>query len=251
MNQWLLVAGISLACLIVAGAAWGARSTLEQWAWSLAPADSRYVPDPKDIDFYYPLPEVVPVTSNFGWRTHPIYGDRRLHSGIDLGAPEGMPVLAAHSGWVRQAGWLDGYGNTVILEYADGKYQTLYAHLSEVLVKENDPVKARQVIGLVGSTGGVTGPHLHFELLRQADDDWVAIDPAAQIQSVEAYVAVNPSAPKSPSPQAANPPSPVAPANTAKAAIATPEAAQITAQSPQETVQSTDAIALDFDPPTQ
>ncbi|MGI0488407.1 M23 family metallopeptidase [Pantanalinema rosaneae CENA516] len=261
MNQWLLVVGISLICLVCAGAAWGARSTLEQWAWSLAPADSRYVPDPKDIDFYYPLPEVVPVTSNFGWRTHPIYGDRRLHSGIDLGAPEGMPALAAHSGWVKQAGWLSGYGNTVILEYADGKYQTLYAHLSEVLVKENDPVKARQVIGLVGSTGGVTGPHLHFELLRKTANDWVAVNPGSQIQAVEAYVTIKPSESKSPPPVATAPnPSPSSslssePPASANAPIAPinspPSPAETIAQSPDVTASSPDNIALDFDPPTQ
>ncbi|MDX2231289.1 MAG: peptidoglycan DD-metalloendopeptidase family protein [Leptolyngbyaceae cyanobacterium bins.349] len=187
-----LLIGAFTILLVGAGAAWSVGSNGGDWAWKLAPKVAGYVPDPKDINFYYPLPEVVEETSPFGYRIHPIHGDRRLHAGMDLGAPEGMPVLSAHSGYVRYADWGDGYGKMVIVEYADGKYQTLYAHLSEILVSEGEAVRPRQVIGKVGSTGGVTGPHLHFELLRQEGGEFVAIDPAPQVKAVEAFVAVRP-----------------------------------------------------------
>lgn len=187
-----LLLGIGAMLMITIGSHWSVSSQPQNWMGQLAPKIANYKPDPSDTNFYYPLPEVVEVTSPFGWRTHPIYGDRRLHSGEDLGAPEGMPVLSAHSGYVRYADWGDGYGNMIIVEYADGKYQTLYAHLSEILVKEGEAVRARQVIGKVGATGGVTGAHLHFELLKKSASDFEAIDPAAQIKAVEAYVAVKP-----------------------------------------------------------
>jgi murein DD-endopeptidase MepM/ murein hydrolase activator NlpD len=190
-----LLLGIGALLMILIGSYWNVSSQPQNWMWQLAPKIANYKPDPNDTQFYYPLPEVVEVTSPFGWRTHPIYGDRRLHAGEDLGAPEGMPVLSAHSGYVRYADWGDGYGNMIIVEYADGKYQTLYAHLSEILVQNGEAVRARQVIGKVGATGGVTGAHLHFELLKKASDTFEAIDPAAQIKAVEAYVAVKPNEP--------------------------------------------------------
>ncbi len=190
LKYFLLAIGAAL--FVSMGAAWSVGSNPDKAAWEIAPKITNYKPSPKDTNFYYPLPEVVEVTSPFGWRIHPIYGDRRLHSGEDLGAPEGMPVLSAHSGYVRYADWGDGYGNMVIVEYADGRYQTLYGHLSEILVKDGEAVRPRQVIGKVGATGGVTGPHLHFELQRKTDGDYQAIDPAAQIKAVEPFVAVKP-----------------------------------------------------------
>lgn len=208
MRLKIVLLGLGLVLLLGVGAAWSVGGRTGDWAWTLAPKVPGYVPDPKDIAFYYPLPEVVEFTSPFGYRTHPLYGDRRLHSGVDLGAPEGMPVLAAHSGYVRYADWGSGYGQMVIVEYADGQYQTLYAHLSEILVQAGEAVRPRQVIGKVGSTGGVTGPHLHFELLRRSGDDFQAIDPAAQVKAVEAFVAVRP---PDPALRQATQPSPIAP----------------------------------------
>ncbi|MBM0743893.1 M23 family metallopeptidase [Phormidium sp. CLA17] len=190
-----LFLSIGALLMILIGSHWSVSSKPQNWMWQLAPKIANYKPDPNDTKFYYPLPEVVEVTSPFGWRTHPIYGDRRLHSGEDLGAPEGLPVLSAHSGYVRYADWGDGYGNMIIVEYADGKYQTLYAHLSEISVQEGEAVQARQVIGKVGATGGVTGAHLHFELLKKVGDSFEPIDPTAQIKAVEAYVAVKPDEP--------------------------------------------------------
>lgn len=190
-----LLSGIGAMLMILIGSHWSVNSHSQNWMWQLAPKIANYKPDPNDTNFYYPLPEVMEVTSPFGWRTHPIYGDRRLHSGEDLGAPEGMPVLSAHSGYVRYADWGDGYGNMIIVEYADGKYQTLYAHLSEILVQDGEAVRARQVIGKVGSTGGVTGAHLHFELLHKSGSDFEPVSPSAPLKAVEAYVAAKPTEP--------------------------------------------------------
>lgn len=237
----------SLAVLLVGvGVTWRVGSLGGKWAWSIA-SISTYVPDPKDINFYYPLPEVVEMTSPFGYRTHPIHGDRRLHAGMDLGAPEGMPVLSAHSGYVRYADWGDGYGKMVIVEYADGKYQTLYAHLSEILVSDGEAVRPRQVIGKVGSTGGVTGPHLHFELLRKQDGDFVAIDPAPQVKAVEAFVAIRPpeSSPAAPTTVASQPPwqAPALDARSPAPVAAVPS----TAIAPPDPPINRDII-LNFDP---
>jgi murein DD-endopeptidase MepM/ murein hydrolase activator NlpD len=131
---------------------------------------------PAISEFIYPLAQPAPVTSNFGWRIHPVYGDRRFHSGVDLGAPMGTPVLAAGAARVKSAGSLGGYGLTVVLEHWDGTNRTLYAHLSEILVGVGQMVQPGQVIGKVGSTGRSTGPHLHFEVRRLQAGNWVAID---------------------------------------------------------------------------
>ena len=86
------------------------------------------------------------------------------HRALDFAAPKGTPVYAAKSGTVRFAGYnKGGYGNLIIIDHAEG-YSTYYAHLSKILVSEGDHVKAGEKIGLVGSTGRSTGPHLHFEI---------------------------------------------------------------------------------------
>lgn len=103
------------------------------------------------------------ITSTFGYRIHPIYGDRRLHTGIDFRASTGTPILAAGPGEVVFAGWKSGYGNTTIIDHGGG-VATLYAHQSAFRVKQGDEVKRGQVIGAAGATGNVTGPHLHFEV---------------------------------------------------------------------------------------
>lgn len=103
------------------------------------------------------------VTGFFGNRIHPIFGHRRFHKGIDLGTPTGTPVRAASRGRVISAGWGKGYGNRIMIDHGNG-YETLYAHLDHLLVKVGDRVTNKAVIGLSGSTGYVTGPHLHFEI---------------------------------------------------------------------------------------
>jgi murein DD-endopeptidase MepM/ murein hydrolase activator NlpD len=98
-----------------------------------------------------------PVTSPFGMR----WG--RMHDGIDIGAPSGTPIHAAAAGTVIYAGWMEGYGNLVVLDHGNG-LSTAYAHQSSIAVGYGQTVTQGQVIGYVGSTGHSTGPHLHFEV---------------------------------------------------------------------------------------
>lgn len=109
------------------------------------------------------LPASGGVGSGFGMRVHPIFRTSRMHSGVDIGGAMGNPVVAAKAGEVISAGWRGGYGNCVIIDHGGG-VATLYAHLSEIDVGVGDRVGQREVIGLVGSTGWSTGPHLHFEV---------------------------------------------------------------------------------------
>lgn len=128
-------------------------------------------------EFVFPLSIPSPITSLFGWRVHPIFGDRRFHTGTDLGAPEGTPVIATQDGEVHVADYLGGYGLTVILRHAEGSLETRYAHLSRILVRPGETVKQGEVVGLVGSTGNSTGPHLHFELRELTAQGWILLNP--------------------------------------------------------------------------
>lgn len=130
----------------------------------------------------FPLSMPSPITSLFGWRNHPITGDRSFHSGTDLGAAMGTPVLAAYSGQVEIADSVGGYGLTVVLNHKNAQ-QTLYGHMSQLLVQPGQYVQRGTVLGLVGSTGISTGPHLHFEVRQLTPEGWVAIDPSTQIES--------------------------------------------------------------------
>jgi len=94
----------------------------------------------------------------------------------------GTPVLAAASGKVALSDQLGGYGLTVILSHQDNTRETLYAHLSALMVKPGQWVEKGDVIGRVGSTGLSTGPHLHFELRQKTASGWQAIDPGAQLK---------------------------------------------------------------------
>ncbi|OYT69826.1 MAG: peptidase M23 [Armatimonadetes bacterium CP1_7O] len=103
------------------------------------------------------------LTSGFGMRVHPIFKVRKMHTGIDISAPSGTPIRAADSGIVVEAGYLRGYGYTVIIDHGGG-VATLYAHCSALLVVVGQEVQRGQIIARVGSTGYSTGPHLHFEV---------------------------------------------------------------------------------------
>jgi murein DD-endopeptidase MepM/ murein hydrolase activator NlpD len=105
------------------------------------------------------------ISSNFGARRDPINGRQRQHNGIDIAAPRGTPIDAAGDGTVVFAGWQRGYGNTVIVEHADGR-RTRYGHAEKLFVQPGETVEAGQVIAAVGSTGRSTGPHLHFEVIE-------------------------------------------------------------------------------------
>jgi murein DD-endopeptidase MepM/ murein hydrolase activator NlpD len=133
------------------------------------------------VEIVYPVSSPSPITSPFGWRTHPITGSRRFHAGVDIGAPMGAPVVAAASGTVVSAGWNGGYGKAITIQH-NGVQQTLYGHLSEVFVQPGQTIERGTVIGRVGSTGNSTGPHLHFESRMSTSDGWVSVDPGSDVK---------------------------------------------------------------------
>lgn len=117
------------------------------------------------------LPAIQPVlnknltrmASGYGWRIDPVYHTRRFHEGMDFTAPIGTDIYSTANGTVSSAGWQQGYGNCVQVNHGYG-YLTLYGHMSSIKVHIGQPVKRGEVIGLVGSTGKSTGPHLHYEV---------------------------------------------------------------------------------------
>ena len=103
------------------------------------------------------------ISSPFGYRIHPITGQYKLHTGVDINVGYGTPVYAADGGTVILAGWNGGYGNCIVINHGNG-LTTLYGHLSSINVSVGQSVGRGQTIGLVGSTGNSTGPHLHWEV---------------------------------------------------------------------------------------
>ena len=118
------------------------------------------------------------VTSYFGYRTHPVTGVYKLHTGVDIGAPMGANFIAANDGVVVKAGYNIAYGNMVIVDHGGG-VSTLYAHGSEILVEVGQEVTTGTSILKVGSTGYSTGPHAHFEVRINGE----YIDPLEYITS--------------------------------------------------------------------
>ena len=105
------------------------------------------------------------ISSGYGYRVHPIYRVRKMHTGIDIAVPRGTEIRASAPGTVVHAARWGGYGNCVIVDHGGGM-ATLYAHCSRLAVKNGDTVEQAEVIAYVGSTGLSTGPHLHFEVRR-------------------------------------------------------------------------------------
>ena len=103
------------------------------------------------------------VSSPYGFRVHPVYGDWRFHNGVDLSAPSGTPIVATRSGVVTVAQYSSSAGYYVTVDHQDG-FQSKYLHMTHYIVKVGDYVNAGQVIGYVGSTGVSTGAHLHFTI---------------------------------------------------------------------------------------
>ena len=128
--------------------------------------DSSHIP--KDI-FSWPMGEGFSITSTFGYRKDPLTSETKYHSGIDIGAPSGTPILAAADGTVTIANstdsWGGGYGYHVKVQH-NATYSTFYAHCSQIAVANGQEVKKGQVIAYVGSTGRSTGAHLHFEVYK-------------------------------------------------------------------------------------
>ncbi|CAM2936241.1 M23 family metallopeptidase [Paenibacillus sediminis] len=114
-------------------------------------------------EFGMPVPNGTRISSPFGYRIHPITGERKLHKGVDFAVPIGTEVHAAEDGVVIVADWWSGYGNCVIIDHGNGVW-SLYGHLSSYKVEKGDQVKRGDVVALSGNTGGSTGPHLHFEV---------------------------------------------------------------------------------------
>lgn len=127
------------------------------------------------LAFGEPL-EDAEVTSRFGWRVHPVFGDRRFHKGVDLGAPQGTPVHAVAGGRVAEIGWKGNYGRYIRIEHEPG-VATSYAHLSRFApgLAAGARVRKGQVIGRVGRTGVATGPHLDYEVIVGEEN----VDPLA------------------------------------------------------------------------
>ncbi len=133
---------------------------------------------PKFDTFHYPVSSVTRLSSRFGLRRHPIYGDRRMHAGIDIPKPYGTPVYPARSGIVIETGWKEGYGLLVIVRHSDG-WTTRYGHLSKIEAHVGQEVqRGKTLLGKVGATGHATGPHLHFEV---RDRSGKPVNPSAKI----------------------------------------------------------------------
>ena len=122
--------------------------------------------------FQWPLPQSYTITSWFGYREDPFTGEISYHSGTDIGAPGGTPILAAADGTVTIANaidsWGGGYGYHIKVKHND-TYDTLYAHCSSICVTVGQEVKQGEVIGYVGTTGNSTGNHLHFEVWQNGE----------------------------------------------------------------------------------
>ena len=115
--------------------------------------------------FILPIAAPFRWTSDYGWREDPITGVRSFHTGTDMACPQGTPILASQSGRVSSVGYNRIYGNFIIIDHGNG-YQTLYAHQYKTIAKKGQWVSQGTKIGLVGSTGYSTGPHLHFTVYK-------------------------------------------------------------------------------------
>ena len=113
--------------------------------------------------FVWPVPSCTYITSRFGLRVHPITGETKSHTGLDIGAAYGATIVAADGGTITKATVYGGYGNCVMINHGNG-YVTLYGHMSSIAVSEGQSVSQGDTIGYVGSTGLSTGPHCHFEV---------------------------------------------------------------------------------------
>lgn len=136
-------------------------------------------------DFRWPLDSKYRnITSEFGYRVHPTTGVYKLHTGVDIASSgiNGSSIYAAKGGTVMKAGYNRGYGNYVLINHGDG-YATLYGHASSLCVSAGQVVEKGTVLGYVGSTGYSTGPHLHFEIIKDGD----YVDPISYFTGVMTF----------------------------------------------------------------
>ena len=132
-----------------------------------------------ETGYMWPLPGYYRLSSQFGYRIHPITGVAHSHTGIDIPAAGGTPILAAKSGQVVTSAYHYSYGNYVVIDHGNGN-STLYAHMSSRAVSEGQMVSQGQVIGYVGTTGSSTGNHLHFEVR----DNYTRVDPESKFPAL-------------------------------------------------------------------
>ena len=132
-----------------------------------------------ETGYLWPLPGYYRLSSQFGYRIHPITGVAHSHTGIDIPASGGTPILAAKSGQVVTSAYHYSYGNYVVIDHGNGN-STLYAHMSSRAVSEGQMVTQGQVIGYVGTTGSSTGNHLHLEVR----DNYTRVDPESKFPSL-------------------------------------------------------------------
>jgi len=136
--------------------------SLFSWGYSAIPIP---VDGPSEKKMFLSPLKKGKITSRFGERNHPILKVKKYHEGIDIAAPKGTSVYATANGMVQFAERKGGYGKVIYIKHADG-WNSVYAQLSEIKVKKGDEIKQGHVIGLVGSSGLSTAPHLHFELRK-------------------------------------------------------------------------------------
>ncbi len=142
-----------------------AENALRDEIRKLTSSGSSPAPAAAEGQFAWPTPSTKYITSPYGTRYHPVQKRMKTHTGIDIGAGHGASIVAAATGTVLRAGWNSGYGNYIVIDHGGG-IQTLYGHCSALLVQSGQSVVRGDQIALVGSTGVSTGPHLHFEVLK-------------------------------------------------------------------------------------
>lgn len=150
-----------------------ARSLVVRWWTGRGPAEEAGGPE-----WNLMPPAAGPISSSFGWRTHPVYKDLRYHTGVDIAAPEGTDVVAAREGKVAAVGEDEIWGINILLQH-EGDQTTFYAHLSQALAARDQQVRRGEVIGKVGRTGKVVDAHLHFELRQKGEP----VDPEPLIRA--------------------------------------------------------------------
>ena len=170
----LILAGVlAAAVLFPARAAEGAQTP----DFSGLPVPEYATTAPIIINYPLTPPVSGKITSGFGYRLHPVTGERDFHTGIDIAADEGTPIAAALPGTVVEVGYDGIYGNYIRLSHGTN-IETRYCHCSEILAEEGSKLREGERIALVGSTGMTTGAHLHFEVLA----DGLLADPAGVLE---------------------------------------------------------------------
>ena len=173
-RRWLLP-GVLIGALLFRGVAMAEESRKPDFSSLPVPDYATMAP----ITINYPLtpPLSGKITSGFGYRLHPVTGERDFHTGLDIAAAEGTPVVAALPGTVTEVGYDGIYGNYVRMSHGTN-IETRYCHCSEILVEEGRQLREGERIALSGSTGMTTGAHLHFEVLA----DGLLADPASVLE---------------------------------------------------------------------